>query len=263
MMRSEETPTLLVLCGPPGAGKSKTKKWLLGSLGVDTYVSVDPDDIRTQLMHAGVDFPDPKTMSGLTNKFNERLSDFALSNRFNIVFDTTGRNYSAVNSLVRKANDAGYHTNLAVIHASKTTCLRRVEQRNSEDTSGRIPVPLDVAEEIYDAFLKPKGVASMLLLDYPIPADQVFLWDNDTDGADPRLLFHQLNGGEVKTVVPFVGFFNMNINTEPPYLTKNEGLGGGSKRRKRGVRTRRSTMSTQGGRGGTFLPRRHSRRKLI
>ena len=190
MMRSEAEPTLLVLCGPPGAGKSATKKRLLGSLGVDTYVSVDPDDIRTQLMKAGVDFPDPKTMSGLTNRFNERLSDFALSNRFNIVFDTTGRNYSAVNSLVRKANDAGYHTNLAVIHASKATCLRRVEQRNTEDTSGRIPVPLDVAEEIYDAFLKPKGVASMLLLDYPIPADQIFLWNNDTDGADPELLFH-------------------------------------------------------------------------
>jgi len=250
MMRSDEHPTLLVLCGPPGVGKSKTKSQLLTQLGVDTYVSVDPDDIRTLLMKAGIDFPDPKTMSGITNKFNERLSDFALSKKFNIVFDTTGRNYSAVNSLVRKANDVGYHTNLAVIYASKATCLRRVEQRNAEDTSGRIPVPLDVAEEIYDAFLKPKGVASMLLLDYPIPADQVYLWDNDTDGADPTLLFHQLNGGEVETLVPFTGFFNININAEPPYLTKNEGLGGGSKRRKR-----RGTI-----RGGRAPPRRRTRR---
>jgi hypothetical protein len=108
MMRSDEHPTLLVLCGPPGVGKSKTKSQLLTQLGVDTYVSVDPDDIRTLLMHAGVDFPDPKTMSGLTNKFNERLADFAMNKRFNIVFDTTGRNYSAVNSLIRKANVAGY-----------------------------------------------------------------------------------------------------------------------------------------------------------
>jgi len=241
MMRSDEHPTLLVLCGPPGVGKSKTKSQLLTQLGVDTYVSVDPDDIRTLLMHAGVDFPDPKTMSGLTNKFNERLADFAMDKRFNIVFDTTGRNYSAVNSLIRKANVAGYQTNLAVIYASKATCLRRVEQRNAEDTSGRIPVPLEVAAEIYDAFMRPKGVASMLLLDYPVPADQVYLWDNDTDGADPVLLFHQLNGGEVETLVPFPGFFNMDINSEPPYLTKNEGLGGGSKR-KRGVnvKTRRT-----------------------
>jgi len=266
-MRSEETPTLLVLCGPPGAGKSATKKQLLKRLGVDTYVSVDPDDIRTQLMKAGVDFPDPKTMSGLTNKFNERLSDFVLSEKFNIVFDTTGRNYSAVNSLVRKANEVGYNTNLAVIYASRATCLRRVEQRNVADTSGRIPVPLDVAAEIYDAFLKPKGVASMLLLDYPVPADQVFLWNNDTDGADPELLFHQLNGGKVETVVPFAGFFNMDINPEPPYLTKNEGMGGGSKRGKHretkklysGVRggTKRST---QGVRGGMAPPTRHTRR---
>jgi hypothetical protein len=128
-----------------------------------------------------------------------------------------------------------------VIYASKATCLRRVEQRNAEDTSGRIPVPLEVAAEIYDAFMRPKGVASMLLLDYPVPADQVYLWDNDTDGADPVLLFHQLNGGEVETLMPFIGFFNMDINSESPYLTKNEGLGGGSKR-KRGVnvKTRRA-----------------------
>lgn len=251
MMRSGETPTLLVLCGPPGAGKSKTKKRLLASFGVETYVSVDPDDIRTQLMKAGVDFPDPKTMFGLTNKFNERLADFALAEdrRFNIVFDTTGRNYSAVNSLVRKANAAGYNTILAVIYASKDTCLRRVEQRNAEDTSGRIPVPPDVAADIYDAFLKPKGVASMLLLDYPVPVDQIFLWDNDTDGADPQLLFHQFSGGRVETVVPFTGFFNMDINPEPPYLTKNEGMGGG---RKRSVKTRRGTRRSP--------PRRRTRR---
>lgn len=240
LMRSDSEPTLLVLCGPPGAGKSATKKQLLASLGVDTYLSIDPDDIRTQLIKAKVDFPDSNTMSGLTNKFNERLSDYAVSNRFNIVFDTTGRNYSAVNSLIRMANDVGYHTNLAVIYASKATCLRRVEQRNSEDTSGRIPVPLKVAEEIYDAFMKPKGVASMLLLDYPVHADQVFLWNNDTDGGDPELLFHQLNGGKTETIVPFVGFFNMDINAEPPYLTKNEGIRGGRKRGKWKVKTQRA-----------------------
>jgi predicted kinase len=219
---SSERPSLIVLCGPPGCGKSTIKAQLLAKEGVTDYINIDPDEIRTILMTNGVRFSDDKTMAGITNAFNKRMSDEAQRRRFNIVFDTTGQNFRAVSDLLRESKSVGYKTTFAVIWASLETCLRRVKSRNEyllASGSGRIQMPIAIAQGIYDGFLR--GTASMYLIQYPVSADNVLLYNNDTDGADPVLLYSKVDGNVVKQTV-FSGFYNMRLTSAAPFITKIE-----------------------------------------
>jgi predicted kinase len=225
---ASERPTLIVLCGPPGCGKSTIKDKLLANERITDYIDIDPDEIRTILMKNGVRFSDDKTMAGITNAFNKRMSDQAQKEGLNIVFDTTGQNRIAVRGIIKSSKELKYKTTFAVIWASKETCLRRVESRNASSRD-RLVLPIDIAEGIYNGFLE-KGTASDYLK-YPVGADNVLLYNNNTDGAEPVLLFSR--EGMRVTSSDFPGFYNMDLTVAPPFITiKGEkGEKGGSKRK--------------------------------
>ena len=225
---ASERPTLIVLCGPPGCGKSTTKTQLLAKEGVTDYIDIDPDEIRSILMANGVRFSDDKTMAGITNAFNKRMSDQAQKEGLNIVFDTTGQNRIAVRGIIKSSKELKYKTTFAVIWASKETCLRRVERRNASSRD-RLVLPIEIAEGIYDGFLE-KGTVSDYFK-YPVGADNVFLYNNNTDGAEPVLLFSK-EGRTVTSSTDFPGFYNMDLTIAPPFITITEkGEKGGSKRK--------------------------------
>lgn len=240
VLERSENPSVLILCGPPGCGKSTVKTNLLTEFGIKNYVNIDPDEIRTILMSQGVTFPDDKTMAGITNNFNKRISDFSLEQGYNIIFDTTGQNFRAISDLIYQSNKKGYKSFFTIIYASLETCQRRVQSRNEylkSSQSGRIELPLDIAAKIYDGFMQPKGTASMFLLDYPVRADAVMLYNNNEDGEEPQLLYKKV-GENVEYASDFSGFYNMNIMSQPPYIRK--ALAGGRKRRTRRMRKNKS-----------------------
>ena len=242
---STPDPNLLILCGPPGCGKSTIKNNLLREISIQTYINIDPDEIRTVLMSQGVTFPDDKTMAGITNNFNKRISDFSLESNYNIVFDTTGQNLIAMYDLLKQSRQKGYQIYFVVIWASLETCKRRVKMRNEKllaEGSGRIQLDLGVVEQIYSGFVKPKGgIASNYLITYPITANQILLYDNDNDNQDPQLLYRKVENQIITPVIPKLGFYDMNIVTKSPYIEK---IGSGGKRRKtkRNTRTKRRTI---------------------
>lgn len=237
--RSSE-PSVLILCGPPGCGKSTVKTNLLSELNINEYINIDPDEIRTILMSQGVTFPDDKTMSAITNNFNKRISDFSLEQGYNILFDTTGQNFRAVSDLIYQSGQRGYKTYFTVIYASLNTCRRRVQGRNDylkSSSSGRIELPLSVASQIYSGFIQPKGTASMFLVDYPVRADMVMLYNNDIDGQEPQLLYKKV-GENVEYSTDFTGFYNMNIMSKSPYIIKSV-AGGRRKKTKKNKKSRK------------------------
>jgi len=237
-------PKVLILCGPPGCGKSTVKKNLLSQFSINGYINIDPDEIRTILMANGVTFPaDKTTMPGITNAFNKRMSDEAQKQHLNIVFDTTGQNFRAVSDLLYTSRQLGYKSYFSIIWASLETCRRRIEGRNQylrESHAGRIELPLEVAEGIYNGFIQPKGTASMFLLDYPVRANEVFLYNNNIDGAEPQLLYHKV-GDNVEFSTNFPGFYNMNLSVSEPYISKASS--GGKRRRKAFRKTKKRRIN--------------------
>ena len=240
-------PNVLILCGPPGCGKSTVKTNLLRELGIENYINIDPDEIRTVIMSQGVTFPDDKTMAGITNNFNKRISDYSLEQGYNIIFDTTGQNFRAVSDLIYQSRQSGYKSFFTIIYASLQTCQRRVQSRNDylrTSGSGRIELPLDVAAKIYDGFVpsngNTKGTASMFLLDYPVKADAIMLYNNNEDGQEPQLLYKKV-GENVEYASEFTGFYNMNIMPQPPYIRKT-GAGGKrkTKRKTKKIKTKKT-----------------------
>jgi predicted kinase len=237
-------PKVLILCGPPGCGKSTIKKMLLSQNSIADYINIDPDVIREILMSKGVTFPDDKTMTGITNTFNKRISDEAQKQRFNIVFDTTGQNFKAISDLIRNSRGIGYKTYFTIVWASLETCLRRVEGRNQqlrEIPTGRIELPIPVAESIYNGFMQQKGTASMFLLDYPVKPTELFLFNNNVDGSEPELLFHKI-GNDVVHSTNFPTFYNMQISESSPYITKKSS-GGKRKRTRKNKKSKKSKKS--------------------
>ena len=234
-------PKVLVLCGPPGCGKSTIKMSLLSKISVEKYINIDPDEIRTILMSLGVRFSDDKTMAGITNAFNKRMSDQAQIQRLNIVFDTTGQNFRAVSDLINGSKAKGYKSYFTVIWASLETCVRRVSSRNQhliDSGSGRIQMPEEIVRGIYDNFLK--GTASTLLLDYPVRPDEVFLYNNNADSVEPQLLYHKVETDGIEGT-DFPGFYNMNLTAVSPFITKIEKEGG----RRRNKKTKRRNIKTK------------------
>ena len=230
---SGQQPKLLILCGPPGCGKSTVKIQLLIQYEINTYINIDPDEIRTILMHIGVRFVnkkgvvDDKIMSGVTNAYNKRICDEALKQRLHIVFDTTGQNFGAISELTRITD---YTKIFTVIWASKSTCIRRIVARNIElahNPDGRIELPTAIASNIYNGFMRPQtdesnGTASMFLISkYKIinKVDEVLLYNNDADGKEPVLLFNKNRAvGVVPPTVKFERFYNMKLNTDDPFI---------------------------------------------
>jgi hypothetical protein len=100
-------------------------------------------------------------------------------------------------------------------------------------------LPIEVAKSIYKGFLQDKGTASLFLLDYPVRTDEIFLYDNNIDGVEPKLLYQKVQN-EVVVLSNFSNFYNMTLRESAPHIVKKRS-GGKTKRirRKKSRKTRR------------------------
>lgn len=255
MLRPEpqKYPTVLILCGPPGSGKSTVKDEILQKSGIQNYLTIDTDLVREILMSETVKsqltpFPETKSgfelLRGITNAFNTRMINEAQNQRFNIVFDTTGRNYAAIKYLIGVSKINQYKSIFAIVSASLQICLERVNRRNEdirEKGLSRIELPLAEAEFIYSQFMNPvatRGTASMYLIGpYKVNPDVILVYDNNTDNVEPVLLFHK-EGPDVLFSTDFSDFYNMQITKYPPIISVKSS--GGKKNKKKTRRHKKS-----------------------
>lgn len=236
----QDNPTIIILCGPSGSGKSTIKSSLLSENNITNYINVDPDDIRSLLTEHGMNFEgeDPKVMAGITNQFNSRMMLYAISNRFNIVFDTTGRNMHAMKEVLTLTE--GYFKLFTAVYTTWENCEARIIARNAQNIGKRKELPLEIANEIYNGFLK--GTLSNYLVKYPIQGkvDIIKLFDNNVPmGTEARLIYEYKTGSVVYSE-NFEGFYDLNIIDGNIVPIVKGGKKSRKKRRKRERKTKRS-----------------------
>jgi len=238
---SQDSPTIIILCGPSGSGKSTIKSSLLSENNITNYINVDPDDIRSLLTEHGMNFEgeDPKVMAGITNQFNSRMMLYATANRFNIVFDTTGRNMHAMKEALTLTD--GYFKVFAAVYTTWENCQARIIARNAQNIGKRKELPLEIAREIYDGFLT--GTLSNYLVKYPKfleGVDIIKLFDNNVPmGTEARLIYEYKTGSVVYSE-NFEGFYDLNIIDGNIVPIVKGGKKSRKRRRKRERKTKRS-----------------------
>ena len=101
-------------------------------------------------------------------------------------------------------------------------------------------MPLEIAREIYDGFLK--GTLSNYLVKYPIQrkVDIIKLFDNNVPKGTEAKLIYESNMGNVVYSENFEGFYNLNILVEISLLLQKEEGNLGKEKEKR-EKTKRST----------------------
>lgn len=239
---SVDTPKVYVMMGPPGAGKSTIKK----TFNINNYVNIDLDEIKKICVRC---FPGNPSIAGFAiignlKRFANQLTEMAIAERMNILFDTTGRMKDVVENVLNVTKSADYQQVFIIVYTSLENCLERASMRNTIERD-REPMTSSMIEGAYKSFMEKSasnGTASYYLIsnkeltDY---ANELYIFDNN--GSTPTLLFKRV-GGIVEVANETPNFYNMMINSSEPYFTLNN-KGGRRSLRKIKRRTRKNRKS--------------------
>jgi predicted kinase len=234
-----EKPTVYIMMGPPGAGKSTIKK----TFNIENYINIDLDEIKKIIVSCFRDDPSTKGFAIIGNlkRFAKQLLDMAIREKMNVLFDTTGRMTGVVENVLSTTIEAGYKQTFVIVYTSLENCLLRASARNSSEIY-REPMSSRMVSEAYQSFIekaKSKGIISYYLIANPElteHADELYVFDNN--GPTPEIIFKRVNG-VVEIVKETPIFYNMSINSQPPYFRIMSR--GGKRTKKRRSNKRRRT----------------------
>lgn len=132
---------LIILCGPPGSGKTTLANELTNSY--ENFVIISPDEIREELTG---DSTDQSHNVLVFAKVYSRLIAF-LEGGYNVIYDATNCRTAYRNKIVSVCKDSAKKIFCFMATTSISDCLKYNESRN------RI-VPEDVIEKMYFTFRK-------------------------------------------------------------------------------------------------------------
>jgi len=127
-VKSNEIPTMALIGGQPGAGKSAASKIAkMELLDKNGYVIVDADRLRETIPH-NEKYDSWQTQDD-ARKLVHQTRKLALKNRFNIVEEGTFRDTDAAKKLVNHLNDINYKVDFIAVATSYEESLLGVYQR--------------------------------------------------------------------------------------------------------------------------------------
>jgi len=125
-----EVPQISFVIGPPGSGKtSMGRPAAMAAMGFSSerVTTLDPDEVKMSLPeYRGWN---ASLVHDESAEVFDRILEKAVKDRHHICFDTTGRDYEFMNSMVDKFADAGYDVHLVHTHLSgEESALRAVNR---------------------------------------------------------------------------------------------------------------------------------------
>ncbi len=178
-------PTLIVVCGPNGSGKTSITRKILKHEWLDSATYINPDDIANNIFG---DWNSPDAINKAA-KYATELRYNLLDERKSIIFETVLSSSEKID-FIYKARESGYFiriffvcTDSPTINASRIA--RRVIQGGHD-----VPIPKIISR--YS-----KSIVNCALISKIV--DRLYVYDNSRENKEPLLLFRSRNGELKKT----------------------------------------------------------------
>jgi len=147
----------ILICGPPGTGKSTNIQKMLDQAGFDEdYILADPDKLPGEHTEQSV-----KALE---------LVDEAISSKKSVVYVAACHGIRTVSAILKKMKSHKYRTVVAISYTTIPTALKRIAARTHQ------PLDADIASEVHQ-FFKTKAERYMTLANI----DELYLFNNETD----------------------------------------------------------------------------------
>jgi predicted ABC-type ATPase len=178
-------PTLIVVCGPNGSGKTSITKKILKHEWLDNCTYINPDEIA---QHVFGDWNSPDAILEAA-KYAKDQRDKLLEKGSSMIFETVLSSSEKIDFIL-KSKKKGYFvriffvcTDSPAINASRIT--QRVLQGGHD-----VPIPKIISR--YS-----KSIANCAFVSPFV--DRLYVYDNSRENKDPLLLFRSSNGRITKT----------------------------------------------------------------
>lgn len=177
---TDKKPTLCVVAGPNGSGKTTTTIQLLNDEWAADSIYINPDNIAQDI------FGDWNSHEAVLKAAEEatRLRYECLEHKLNFVFETV---FSSAEKLefLQRAKDAGFFIRLFYVCTSDPAInVARITQRY---LNGGHEVPISkVISRYYKSLTNAAKAISFV--------DRAYIYDNSVDNQLPRLLFRTSDG---------------------------------------------------------------------
>lgn len=177
---SLKCPTLCIVAGPNGSGKTSTTVQLLHNEWTDNSIYINPDNIAQEQFG---DWNSPSSVLQAA-EFATRLRYECLEGKKDFVFETV---FSSDEKLdfVKRAKEEGFFIRFFFVCTSNPEInVRRITQRY---LNGGHEVPISkVISRYYKSLLNMGKVLPLV--------DRAYVYDNSVENQEPKLLFRTVNG---------------------------------------------------------------------
>lgn len=177
---AEKKPTLCVVAGPNGSGKTTTTVQLLNDEWTADSLYINPDNIAQE------NFGDWNSVESVRQaaEFATRLRYDCLENKRDFVFETVFSSNEKLD-FIQRAKEAGYFIRFFYVCTSDPTInVKRIAQRF---INGGHEVPISkVVSRYYKSLLNAAKAVSLV--------DRAYIYDNSADNQLPRLLYRMVDG---------------------------------------------------------------------
>lgn len=177
---SLKRPTLCIVAGPNGSGKTSTTVQLLHNEWTDSSIYINPDNIAQEQFG---DWNSPSSVLQAA-EFATRLRYECLEGKKDFVFETV---FSSDEKLdfVKRAKEEGFFIRFFFVCTSNPEInVRRITQRY---LNGGHEVPISkVISRYYKSLLNMGKVLPLV--------DRAYVYDNSVENQEPKLLFRTVNG---------------------------------------------------------------------
>lgn len=183
----ERKPTLCVVAGPNGSGKTTTTIQLLNDEWTAESLYINPDNIAQETFG---DWNSPEAILKAAELATKQRYE-CLHNRHDFVFETVFSSSEKLEFL-QKAKESGYFIRLFYVCTSDPTInVSRIAQRY---LNGGHEVPISkVISRYYKSLLNAAKAISFV--------DRAYVYDNSIDNQLPRLLYRTVDGNLYKQYI--------------------------------------------------------------